>query len=137
MYRSSATKIQNFISELTHDQPDSWQSVLYNLIETYHAEIKTLDETDPIENYLDKATGFLSANSFTGCHPPRTIRICTTSIIENVKCSWMREAAAVYGVEPDIDCLKADNTTHCFRAINVNAADVVMVPPDKVRTAIR
>lgn len=79
----------------------------------------------------------MSANSFAGCHPPRTIKICTTSNIENAKCSWLREAAAVYGVEPDLDCLKADNTTHCMQAINDNVVDVVLVPPALLHSAVR
>lgn len=44
----------------------------------------------------------------------------------------MREAAAVHGLEPDIDCLKADNTTHCMEAIQNQVADVVIVHPDYV-----
>lgn len=80
----------------------------------------------------------MSANSFSGCHPPRTIKICTTSIAENAKCAWLRETAAVYGIEPDLDCIKADNTTHCMMAMNSdNAADVVMVPPDLTTLARR
>lgn len=94
-----------------------------------------MDSVEPIESYLQRATGFLSANSFSGCHPPRTINICTTSNIENAKCAWMRESAAVYGLEPDIECIKADNTTHCMVALNQKAADVVMVPPDLVHRA--
>lgn len=47
----------------------------------------------------------------------------------------MRESAAVYGLEPDIECIKADNTTHCMVALNQKAADVVMVPPDLVHRA--
>lgn len=114
---------------------NSWQSALLNLIENYYITIHSVDPIMPIQSYLDSATGFLSANSFTGCHPPRTVKICTTSNIENAKCSWIRESAVVNGIEPDMDCLKADNTTHCMQALNDNVADVVMVPPDLFRSA--
>lgn len=63
--------------------------------------------------------------------------MCTTSNVENAKCAWIRESASVYGIEPDIDCIKAENTTHCMQAINDHVADVVMVEPDFVRTAIK
>lgn len=86
---------------------------------------------------MDRSKGFLSANSFSGCHPPRTIRVCTRSIIETAKCDWLGESAMVRGIEPDINCIKADNATHCMQALNDNVADVVMVEPDLVHTAIR
>lgn len=133
--RSSAEDIQSIIGGLTHDSKETWKSSLLDLIETYHITIKTIKPVQSLEGFLDKATGFLSANSFTGCHPPRTIRVCTTSNIESAKCSWIREAAAVYGIEPDIDCIKADNSTQCMQAINDDAADLVIVTPDLVNLA--
>ncbi|XP_074025807.1 transferrin 3 [Leptinotarsa decemlineata] len=134
--REKADEIQKLVSSLSHKDQNTWKFSLLNLIETSYTNFFKLPTLEPIESYLDRATGYLSANSFSGCHPPRTIRICTTSIIENAKCSWMRESAGVYGVEPDLECIKADNTTHCMMAINMNAADVVMVPPDMVHEAV-
>ncbi|KAF5299510.1 hypothetical protein FQR65_LT01093 [Abscondita terminalis] len=133
--RTSAQEIQEFISSLSHSDNFSWQSALLNLIETYHLTIKPIQPIEAIESYLGRATGFLSAYSFPGCHPPRTIKMCTTTNLENAKCSWLREAANVYGVEPDIDCLKADNKTHCMKAITNNVVDVVILPPDLVNEA--
>ncbi|KAF5276054.1 hypothetical protein FQA39_LY00850 [Lamprigera yunnana] len=133
--RTSAQEIRAFISSLSHSDNESWQSALLNLIETYHLTIKPVEPIEAIESYLARATDFLSAYSFPGCHPPRTIKICTTSNIENSKCSWLREAANVYGVEPDIDCFKADNKTHCMEAINNHLVDVVVVPPDMLNEA--
>lgn len=135
--RTVAQEIQAIVDTLSHEDEELWKNALLDLIETYHVTVTTLDPIDSIENFLSKATGFLSANSFAGCHPPRTVRICTTSNLENSKCSWIREAAAVYGVEPDIDCIKADNTTHCMQAVGDDAVDVVMVPPDLVYEARR
>lgn len=94
-----------------------------------------MDSVEAVDSYLSRIPGYLNANSFTGCHPPRTIRICTTSIPAQYKCGWMREAAAVHGLEPDIDCLKADNATHCMEAIQNHVADVVIVHPDFVNIA--
>lgn len=122
---------------LSYADGNSWQAALLALIETYYLSINTLNPIQSIESYLDRATGFLSANSFSGCHPPRTIKICTTSIIENAKCSWLRESATAYGIEPDLECLKADNTTHCMQALSDKVADITMVPPDFVHLALR
>jgi hypothetical protein len=135
--RTAAQDIQEFIASLSDADSFSWQAAVLSLIETFHMSINKLEPIEPIETFLEKATGFLNANSFSGCHPPRTIRICTTSIIENAKCSWLRESAAVYGIEPDLDCLKADNTTHCMDAVSHKAADIVMVPPDLLNQAIQ
>ncbi|KAJ8982997.1 hypothetical protein NQ317_014292, partial [Molorchus minor] len=135
--RTTAEEIQAIVSSISqNDNPTSWQYNLMKLLETAYTTIVKLQPIEPIETYLDRATGFLNANSFSGCHPPRTIRICTTSVIENAKCSWLRESAAVYGIEPDLDCIKADNTTHCMLALNMGAADVVMVPSDLAYTAM-
>lgn len=115
----------------------TWQEALRSLLETYFVTFHSLNPVESIEGYLDRSKGFLSANSFSGCHPPRTIRVCTKSIIETAKCDWLGESAMVYGIEPDINCIKADNTTHCMQAINDNVADIVMVEPDLVHIAIK
>ncbi|KAJ8961422.1 hypothetical protein NQ318_014669 [Aromia moschata] len=136
--RTKAQEIQDIVSSLSYtDDNNSWRYNLLKLLETAYTTVKKLEPIEPIESYLDRAIGFLNANSFSGCHPPRTIRICTTSNAENSKCAWMRESAAVYGIEPDLECIKASNTTHCMVALNQNAADVVMVPSDLVQMAVR
>ncbi|CAH1175627.1 unnamed protein product [Phaedon cochleariae] len=133
--RSKANEVQQLVSSLCHKDHDTWRFSLLNLIQTSYSTLYQTPSVEPIESYLDRAEGFLSANSFSGCHPPRTIRICTTSIIETAKCSWLRESAAVYGIEPDLDCIKADNTSHCMLALNMGAADIVMVPSDVIYAA--
>ncbi|XP_048517219.1 transferrin [Dendroctonus ponderosae] len=135
--RAKAQKIQDIISSLINSDSASWQAHLLNLIEPIYYNVEKLDPPTSIEAYLHRAKGFLNANSFSACHPPRTIRICTTSNIETAKCSWLRESAAVYGIEPDLDCLKADNKTHCMMALSDNAADILMVSPDLVQQAKR
>ncbi|KAK9721705.1 Transferrin [Popillia japonica] len=130
--RKYAGEIQEIVSNITDAQ--GWNEALFNLLRVvgYHVEIYTLDSIEAVDSYLSQIPGYLNANSFTGCHPPRTVKICTTSIASQYKCGWMREAAAVHGLEPDIDCLKADNTTHCMEAIQNQVADVVIVHPDYV-----
>lgn len=134
---NQAAEVQKIISTLNHEDHNSWKSSLLNLLEFTYFNVATLDSMLSVEEFFHNAKGFLNANSFSGCHPPRTIRICTTSNIETTKCSWLRESAAVYGIEPDLDCLKADNKTHCMLAINDKVADIVFVPSDLVHTAKR
>lgn len=136
-FRNKAQDIQKMVSSLSHDDNASWQSALLNLMESYHVIMHPVMPIEPISSYLNKATGFLSANSFPGCHPPRSIRICTTSVVENSKCSWLREAMASYGIEPNVDCLKADNKTHCMDAVRKDFADVVIIEADMLKTAQR
>ncbi|GJQ77040.1 hypothetical protein Trydic_g23613 [Trypoxylus dichotomus] len=136
--RKYAVEIQKIVSNATHT-PGSWQAALLDLLEIigYHVDVYTLDGTQAVDSYLSLIPGYLNANSFTGCPQPRTVRVCTTSIPSQYKCGWMREAAAVHGLEPDIDCLKADNATHCMEAIQRNVADVVIVHPDYINIAKR
>lgn len=129
--------MQKVLQNLSHSSERTWEIALLELLETYHITIHNVNPINNIESFLDNASGFLSANSFSGCHPPRTIRICTTSNIENAKCGWIREAAAVQGIEPDIDCVRAENTTDCMQAVQDNAADLVMVPPNLMHKALR
>ncbi|KAL3278705.1 hypothetical protein HHI36_016239 [Cryptolaemus montrouzieri] len=133
--RSKAQDIQAMISGLTSDDNNSWQTTLLKLIESYSLSVKTLNPVEPIETYLSQATGFLSANSFPGCHPPRTIHICTTSILESSKCSWLRETAASYGIQPSLECLKTDDNELCMDAVQKGFADVVIIKPDLLNRA--
>lgn len=63
--------------------------------------------------------------------------MCTTSNLENAKCGWMRETAAVYGIEPDFECIKGANKTHCMQAVQTGYADSVLISPDLLMTAKR
>ncbi|VEN49497.1 unnamed protein product [Callosobruchus maculatus] len=135
--RTKAQDIQRIISSLSYNDRTSWRYSLLNLIDRSYTIFHDVDPVKPIETYLHEATGFLSAYSFSGCHPPRTIKICTTSNIETAKCSWLVESASVYGVEPDLACIKAENLTQCMKAVDRGAADIVLVPADGVHRAKR
>lgn len=137
VHRTSAQDIQQIINSLNDATSHTWLQALRSLLENFFITFHALDPVESIEGYLDRSKGFLSANSFTGCHPPRTIRVCTKSIIETAKCDWLGESALVHGIEPEINCIKADNETHCMQALNDNVADVVLIDPDFARTAIR
>lgn len=125
--RSHAAQVQNLVTGLNHDVPNSWQNALLSLLETYHVDIVPLDNVIPIDDYLDQAPAFQSAYSFPECNPPRSIVFCTTSIIQHIKCSWLQEASQVYGVQPNIQCIRSVDLDACMDDIKYGSADVVMV----------
>lgn len=134
--RAVAQEIQEMVSSLQDKNPNHWKNVLRYLLDTTFTDFKKIEPVTPIENYLYRAKGFISANSFSGCHPPRTIWLCTTSIKETAKCQWLRESANVYGIEPDLECIKADNTSHCMKAVAEKVADIALVTLDMVGEAM-
>ncbi|XP_034654339.1 transferrin [Drosophila subobscura] len=125
--RSHAAQVQRLVTGLSHDEPDSWQNALLSLLETYHVFTVPLDNVIPIDDYLDQATAFQSAYSFPECNPPRSIVFCTTSIIQHIKCSWLQEASQVYGVQPNIQCVRTSNVEQCLDDTRFKATDVVVV----------
>lgn len=60
----------------------------------------------------------------------RSILFCTKSLIELAKCSWLQEVALVYGVEPNIQCMRADTQDSCLKNVQHNVSDVVIVDQD-------
>lgn len=132
--RQFADNIQTTLESLTHNSANSWQNALLNLLETYHVNITALDITIPINDYLEQAVGFTSAYSFASCNPPRSIAYCTTSLIEHLKCSWLQEASDVYGIEPSLQCIRANSLDECMESTSHRATDIVIVNQnDRVR----
>lgn len=122
-----AERVQNLLYQLNHDDETNWQNALLHLLETYHMHVTTLDTTIPIDTYLDQAVGFQGAYSFASCNPPRSIVYCTTSILQHIKCSWLQEASSVYGVEPNIQCIRANHQDRCMEDVMDEVSDIVLV----------
>ncbi|GAB0096723.1 Transferrin [Sergentomyia squamirostris] len=132
--REYSERIQGVLEQLSHDNQQSWQNALLNLLETYHVNVTALDISMPIEDYLDRAVGFQGSYSFPSCNPPRSIVYCTTSIIQHAKCSWLQEAASVYGIEPNLQCIRAEHLDRCMDDVKHKVADVVLVSQaDRIR----
>lgn len=129
--RNYAERIQTMLHRITHDDENNWENALLSLLETYHVNVTTLDTSIPIDNYLDQAVGFQSAYSFAACSPPRSIVFCTTSLIQHYKCSWLQEAASVYGIEPNIQCIRSENVSRCLDDAKHRIVDVVLVDQDE------
>lgn len=115
------------ITGLKHDNSNSWQNALLSLLENYHVDVVALDTVIAIDDYLDQATAFQSAYSFPECNPPRAIVFCTKSILELIKCSWLQESAQVYGVQPNIQCIRSATLESCMDDVQYKSADLVMV----------
>lgn len=125
--REYASAVQVLLEHLDYNNESSWQSALLNILETYHVNIKQLDNTIPIDDYLEQATGYSSAYSFPACNPPRAIVYCTTSLVEHMKCSWLQEVAGVQGIEPNLQCIREMSLDNCMESVQHGASDVVFV----------
>lgn len=125
--RDRAVEVQNLVEKLSHYDTDGWENALLNLMETYHVNITTLDTTITINDYLEQAVGFTSAYSFPSCNPPRDIVFCTASLIEHFRCSWLQEASAVRGIEPNIQCMRALSMNECMENVKHRVADAVLI----------
>ncbi|XP_055715738.1 transferrin [Phlebotomus papatasi] len=129
--REYSERITELLEQLSHDDLKSWQNALLNLLETYHVDVTPLDISMPIEDYLDRAVGFQGSYSFPSCNPPRSIVYCTTSIIQHAKCSWLQEAASVYGIEPNLQCIRTEHLDRCMDDVKHKVSDVVLVSQDQ------
>jgi len=127
--RSHAEKVQEIFREI--DTKTEWQQSMLLLLESYYINVTSLDVPIPIDDYLDKSSGYQSAHSFPACYPPRHIIYCTTSIIEFVKCSWLQEVSTVYGIEPNLQCIRGESAYRCLDDVSKNIADVAMVDQDE------
>ncbi|XP_053677379.1 transferrin [Anopheles nili] len=132
-----AMEVQDLVANLSHDDIHSWQNALLMVLETYHVNITTLDTVIPVDDYLDQAVGFQDAYNNPGCNPSRSIVFCTKSLLELYKCSWLQEAASVYGVEPGLQCIRTDGLDQCMAKIHSKDADLVIVDQDNAMRAQR
>lgn len=126
--RSHAQKVHDLFRDL--DANAEWQRALLQLLESYSVNITSLDFPITIDDYLDKSSGYQSAHSFPACYPPRQIVYCTTTLIEFSKCSWLQEVSTVYGIEPNLQCIRGESVYRCLDDVAKNVADLVLVDQD-------
>ncbi|XP_018395848.1 PREDICTED: transferrin-like [Cyphomyrmex costatus] len=55
------------------------------------------------------------------------IRWCTIGDPETNKCKWVAKAAKALGVAPSISCIKSNSTFQCFRDIEENRTDIMVI----------
>lgn len=128
--REYASTVSSILDKINHNTGPAWQNALLSLLETYHVNVTSLDVTIPIYDYLEQAVGFTSAYSFPSCNPSRSIVYCTTSLMQHYKCSWLQEASSVYGIEPNIQCIRTESLERCMDDTSHKTADVVLVDQD-------
>lgn len=113
------------------DPSVDWQQAMLQLLESYHVNISSLDFPITIDDYLDKSSGYQSAHSFPACYPPRQIVYCTTTLIDFAKCSWLQEVSTVFGIEPNLQCIRGESLFRCLDDVSKNVADLVLVDQDE------
>ncbi|KYN20902.1 PREDICTED: transferrin-like [Trachymyrmex cornetzi] len=57
----------------------------------------------------------------------KNIRWCTIGDSETNKCKWVAKTAKVLGVAPSISCIMSNSTFQCFRDIEENRTDIVVI----------
>lgn len=127
--RSYAVRVQELFR--TIDTSAQWQQALLQLLESFHVNISSLDFPISIGDYLDKSPGYQSAHSFAACYPPRQIVFCTSTLIEFSKCSWLQEVSNVYGIEPNIQCIRGESKFRCLNDVAEGVADLVITNQDE------
>ncbi|XP_045506110.1 transferrin-like [Colias croceus] len=129
---AAVTKALQAISNNLYD--NRWHTALSALLEA--REPPRPEHKAPLD-YLAAAEGFREAYSQSGCRPPRHVTLCTTSLLEQNKCSWLSEAGAVYGVTPPLQCAVRSGERAALRAVRQRDCDVARVGGDWLRSAVR
>jgi hypothetical protein len=129
--------VQQILSLLKTSEPQTWYWALRELLEIHAQTIVPLDSMMVPDDYLQKAPGFLSANSLAQCEPSGKVRICTKTSSEMNKCDLLQRAAKAYGIEPQLECLAGWKTEFCMKAVEENFADVVTTHPDELYVGYR
>jgi len=123
--RTHAEKVTELFSNI--DRSVEWQRVLLQLLESFSVNVTLLPTSITIDDYLDLGPGYQSAHSFPECDPPRQIVFCTTSLKEFSKCTWLQEVANVYGIEPNLQCVRGENQYRCLNDVAQGTADLVAI----------
>ncbi|XP_036151373.1 transferrin isoform X2 [Monomorium pharaonis] len=110
----------------------NWESNALQLMENYYITSTDVKELQTPDDYLRRYPNFLSANVRTGCQPSRDVRWCLVSNLEKRKCSWLRDASIVYGVEPLISCLQEDSREVCVEAVRNRKVDIFLARPEEL-----
>ncbi|XP_018349576.1 PREDICTED: transferrin-like isoform X2 [Trachymyrmex septentrionalis] len=111
---------QNLLKWL-HSPKSDWEKSLSRIIQE-DSRGEDLPKTT-IAEYLN--TREIDVENIKTCG--KTIRWCTISDSETNKCNWVAKAAKALGVAPNISCIMSNSTFQCFRAINENQTDIIVI----------
>ncbi|KAI8426948.1 hypothetical protein MSG28_014616 [Choristoneura fumiferana] len=135
-----AAAVSNLAANLTQASAlvaGGWRGALSALLQLNSALPAPLQPPAAPLDYLATAQGLREAYSQNGCQASRHITLCTTSILEQNKCEWLSEAAAVYGVEPPLQCARQPGAAACLRAVGAGACDLAVAGADWLVPAMR
>lgn len=105
-------------------QVEEWISTLSRIIQEDSWAYDTIPEKTSIATYLSKGR-IIDIESIQTCGKP--IRWCTIGDQETNKCKWVAKAAKALGVAPSISCDKSNSTFQCFRDIEGNRTDIIVI----------
>jgi hypothetical protein len=104
-------------------QTEPWIITLNKLIQE-DSWASDIIETISIATYLSKGR-VIDIENIQTCG--ERIRWCTIGDLETNKCKWVAKAAKALGVAPSISCIKSNSTFQCFRDIEENRADIIVI----------
>ncbi|XP_071653962.1 transferrin isoform X1 [Temnothorax longispinosus] len=110
----------------------NWESNVLQLMENYYITSTDVRDLQTPDDYLHRYPYFLSANVRMGCQPSRDVRWCLVSNLEKRKCSWLRDASIIYGVEPLISCLQENSREACVEAVRKGKMDIFLARPEEL-----
>ncbi|XP_018049923.1 PREDICTED: transferrin [Atta colombica] len=128
---SNAENIAHMMNSMIN-RTFSWESNVLQLMENYYITSTDVKDLQTPDDYLHRYPNFLSANVRTGCLPSRDVRWCLVSNLEKRKCSWLRVASIVYGVEPLISCFQETSREACVEAIREGRTDIFLARPEEL-----
>ncbi|KAL0113854.1 hypothetical protein PUN28_011293 [Cardiocondyla obscurior] len=120
------------IMNLMMNRTSSWESSVLQLMENYYITATDVRDLQTPDDYLHRYPNFLSANLRAGCQPSREIRWCLVSNLEKRKCSWLKDASLVYGVEPLISCFQESSREACMDAVRNRKVDIFLARPEEL-----
>jgi len=107
---------------LKNPQGENWKRSLSQIIQEDSWAFDM--EKTSIASYLSTGRDIDIENIQTcGKH----IRWCTIGDLETNKCKWVAKAAKALGVAPSISCINSTSTFQCFRDIEENRTDIIVI----------
>ncbi|KAL6260238.1 hypothetical protein P5V15_007771 [Pogonomyrmex californicus] len=105
------------------NRSQSWHYDLSKIIQEDSWAFELPEKTSAI-TYLSKGREIVLDNIKT-CG--KNIRWCTISREETIKCKWVAKAVRALGIAPSISCIQSNSTFQCFRDIQENRTDIIVI----------
>jgi len=102
----------------------SWKLVVQRLLLGKKTRLFLYEDNNTLlKGFIQNGREIPETISRVHCH--KKIKWCTTSETENKKCEWLRQAAIIQGIFPELQCVQGTSHLDCFKKINMTEADIV------------